>query len=208
MWGELLLGGSLLYVSVLPSCLLFKLSTTCMMLSKIKPCLLLWVKYFFLSENAENLRLDEIWMKNCLLPLSGAAFALAMLGFQRRKMSGPPMSTEVHVLLKLSATGKSLMVISLLHKMQAPNNCFTLSLCNRNSCKSNYWRDDHVTTHWYRSRWWRSWCHAGDDRDHDSTLEMEIKGARWWWPYHVTYFDCIWCLSFIHLIMLSLTVAF
>ena len=53
---------------------------------------------------------------------------------------------------------------------------------------------------WYRSRWWRSWCRAGDDKDHDSTLEMEIKGTRWWWPYHVTYFDCIWCLSIIHLI--------
>ena len=112
-----------------------------------------------------------------------------------------------HVFLKLSATSRSLMVVSLLHKMQAPNNCFTLSLCDSNSCKSNSWRDDHVTTHWYRSRWWRSWCRAGDDRDHDSTLEMEIKGARWSWPYHVTYFDCIWCLSFMHLIFLSTTVA-
>ena len=76
-----------------------------------------------------------------------------------------------------------------------------------NSCKSNSWRDDHVTTHWYRSRWWRSWCHAGDDGDHDDALEMEIKGTRWWWPYHVTYFDCMWCLSFMHLILLSTTVA-
>ena len=32
---------------------------------------------------------------------------------------------------------------------------------------------------------------------------MEIKGTRWWWPYHVTYFDCMWCLSFIHLTLLS-----
>ena len=82
-----------------------------------------------------------------------------------------------------------------------------LSLCDSNSCKSNSWWDDHVTTHWYRSRWWRSWCHAGDDRDHEGTLEMEIKGARWSWPYHVTYFDCMWCLSFMHLILLSTTVA-
>ena len=103
--------------------------------------------------------------------------------------------------LKLSATGRSPMVVSLLHKMQVPNNCFTLSLYDSNSCKSNSWCDDHVTTHWYRSRWWRSWCRAGNDRDHDSTLEMEIKGARWSWPYHVTYFDCIWCLSIIHLIL-------
>ena len=34
------------------------------------------------------------------------------------------------------------MVISLLHKMQAPYNFFTLSLCDSNSCKSNSWRDD------------------------------------------------------------------
>ena len=93
-----------------------------------------------------------------------------------------------HVFLKLSATGRSPMVVSFLHKMQVPNNCFTLSLCDSNSCKSNCWRDDHVTTHWYRSRWWRSWCHAGDDGNHDDVLEMEIKGTRWWWPYHVTYF--------------------
>ena len=44
------------------------------------------------------------------------------------------------------ATGRSLMVVSLLHKKQAPYNCFTLSLCDSNSCKSNSWRDDHVTT--------------------------------------------------------------
>ena len=92
-------------------------------------------------------------------------------------------------------------------KMQVPNNCFSLSLCDSNSCKSNSWRDDHVMTHWYRSRWWRSWCHAGDDGNHDDVLEMEIKGTRWWWPYHVTYFDCMWCLSFMHLIFLSTGVA-
>ena len=97
--------------------------------------------------------------------------------------------------------------ISLLHKMQAPNNFFTLSLCDSNSCKSNCWWDNHVTTHWYRSRWWRSWCHAGDDRDHDSTSEMEITSTRWWWPYHITYIDCMWCLSFMNLILLSTTVA-
>ena len=33
--------------------------------------------------------------------------------------------------------------------------------------------------------------HAGNNGDHDSTLEMEIKSTRWWWPYHVTYFDCM-----------------
>ena len=50
---------------------------------------------------------------------------------------------------------------------------------------------------------WRSRCQAGDDGDHDGALEIEIKGTRWWWPYHVTYFDCMWCLSFMHLILLS-----
>jgi hypothetical protein len=46
---------------------------------------------------------------------------------------------------------------------------------------------------------WRSRCRASDDGDHDVALEMEIKSTRWWWPYHVTYFDCMWCLSFMHL---------
>ena len=36
---------------------------------------------------------------------------------------------------------------------------------------------------------WRSRCRASDDGYHDDALEMEIKSTRWWWPYHVTYFD-------------------
>ena len=43
---------------------------------------------------------------------------------------------------------------------------------------------------------WRSRCRAGDDGDHDGALEMEITSTRWWWPYHITYIDCMWCLSF------------
>ena len=35
---------------------------------------------------------------------------------------------------------------------------------------------------------WRSRCRAGDDGDHNGALEVEIKGTRWWWPYHVRYF--------------------
>ena len=108
---------------------------------------------------------------------------------------------------KLLATRRSHMVVALLYAMQSPCNCFTLSVCDSNSCKSNSWREDHVTTHWYRSRWWRSWCHAGDDGDHNGTLEMEMKGTRWSWPYHVTYYDCMWCLSFMNLIFLSSAVA-
>ena len=52
---------------------------------------------------------------------------------------------------------------------------------------------------------WRSRCQAGDDGDHGVALVMQIKSTRWW-PYHVTYFDCMWCFSFIHLIFLSTTV--
>jgi len=47
---------------------------------------------------------------------------------------------------KLSATGGSLMVVSLLYEMQTPCNCFTLSLCISDSCRSNSWRDDHDAT--------------------------------------------------------------
>ena len=54
---------------------------------------------------------------------------------------------------------------------------------------------------------WRSRCRAGDDGDHDGASEMEITSTRWWWPYHITYIDCMWCLSFMHLILLWLTVA-
>ena len=43
---------------------------------------------------------------------------------------------------------------------------------------------------------WRSRCQAGDDGDHDGASEMEITSTRWWWPYHITYIDCMWCLSF------------
>ena len=38
------------------------------------------------------------------------------------------------------------MVVSVLYEMHTPCNCFTLSLCDRNSCKNNSWRDDHVMT--------------------------------------------------------------
>ena len=43
---------------------------------------------------------------------------------------------------------------------------------------------------------WRSSCRAGDDGDHDGASEMEITSTRWWWPYHITYIDCMRCLSF------------
>ena len=35
------------------------------------------------------------------------------------------------------------MVVALLYEMQTRCNCFTLSLCVSDSCRSNSWRDDH-----------------------------------------------------------------
>ena len=63
------------------------------------------------------------------------------------------------------------MVVALLYEMQTPCNCFTLSLCVSDSCRSNSWRDDNDATMEIR-------VSAGDDGDHDGALEMEIKGTR------------------------------
>ena len=63
------------------------------------------------------------------------------------------------------------MVVALLYEMQSPCNCFTLSLCVSDSCRSNIGE----TTMTLR---WRSRCQAGDDGDHDVALEMEIKSTR------------------------------
>ena len=64
------------------------------------------------------------------------------------------------------------MVVSLLHKMQVPNNCFTLSLCDSNSCKSNNWRDDHG----------RHIDIDQDDGDHGvMPVTMEIMTMLWRW---------------------------
>ena len=63
------------------------------------------------------------------------------------------------------------MVVALLYEIQSPCNCFTLSLCVSDSCRSNSWLDDNTLR-------WRSRCQASDDGDHDGALEMEIKGTR------------------------------
>ena len=66
------------------------------------------------------------------------------------------------------------MVVALLYEMQSSCNCFTLSLCVSDSCRSNSWRDDlDAMTVRRRSR-----CQSGDDGDHDVALEMEIKITR------------------------------
>ena len=62
------------------------------------------------------------------------------------------------------------MVVAFLYEMQSPCNCFTLSLCVSDSCRSNSWRDNLDAT----TLQWRSRCQAGDDGDHDGALEMEI----------------------------------
>ena len=58
-------------------------------------------------------------------------------------------------------------------------NYFTLLLTVSCSSRSNSWRDNFMKT-----RWWRSWCHAGDNDDHGAP-KMEIKRSKWYWPYHM-----------------------
>ena len=70
-------------------------------------------------------------------------------------------------------------------KLSTPCNYFTLLLTVSCSSRINSWRDNFMKTRWWRSWWWRSWCHAGDKHDHGAP-KMEIKGAIWYWPYHVT----------------------
>ena len=68
--------------------------------------------------------------------------------------------------------------------------------------RSNRWRDDFMKTQWWRSWWWRSWCHAGDDDDHEPR-RWRSKGAKWWWPYHVTIWLHVMFIMFLHLICLE-----
>ena len=76
----------------------------------------------------------------------------------------------------ISTTGRSLMVVSLLYEMQTPCNCFTLSLCVSNSCRSNTWRNDHDATMEIKvsSRWrWRSWrCFGDGDQRHKMIMAI------------------------------------
>ena len=55
--------------------------------------------------------------------------------------------------------------------MQSPCNCFTLSLSGSDSHGSNSWQDDNDASMEIK-------VSTGDDGDHDSALEMEIKGTR------------------------------
>ena len=73
-----------------------------------------------------------------------------------------------------------------------PCNCFTLSLCGSDSCRSNSWRDDNdaymeikVASRW----WWRTWqCFGGGDQRHK--MMMAISCNIFW--FHVMFiFLCI-----------------
>ena len=83
---------------------------------------------------------------------------------------------------ELSATGRSHMVVALLYEMQAPCNCFTLSLSGSDSRRSISWRDDNdammeikVSRRW---RWW-SWRCFGDG-DHKHKMMMAISYHLYW----------------------------
>ena len=74
------------------------------------------------------------------------------------------------------------MVVYLLYEMQLPCNCFTLSLCGSDSCRSNSWRDDNdammeikVSRRW---RWWSRRCF--EDGDHKHKMMMAISYHLYW----------------------------
>ena len=54
--------------------------------------------------------------------------------------------------------------------MKTPCNYFTLLLTVSHSSRSNSWRDNFMKT-----RWWRSWCHAGDEGDHAAPQRWRSK---------------------------------
>ena len=88
------------------------------------------------------------------------------------------------------------MVVALLYEMQSPCNCFTLSLSGSDSRRRNSWRDDNdasmeikLSSRW---RWWSWRCFGDGDQRHKMMMAIS---------YHL--FDCMWCLSFMHLILLS-----
>ena len=58
------------------------------------------------------------------------------------------------------------MVVALLYERQTPCNCFTLSLCVSDSCRSNSWRDDHDATMEIKV---------------SSPMTMEIMTVLWRW---------------------------
>ena len=96
---------------------------------------------------------------------------------------------------KLSATGRSLMVVALLYEMQSPCICFTLSLCVSDSCRSNSWQDNNDATMEIKvsSRWcWKSWRCFGDGNQRHKMM-MAISCYIFWlhvmFIFYASYFD-------------------
>jgi len=87
---------------------------------------------------------------------------------------------------KLSATGRSLMVVSLLYAMPTLCNCFTLPLWVRGSSSSNSRWDDHDAMMEIQvgRRWrWRSWrCFGDGDQEHKMMMAISC---------HIL--NCMWC---------------
>ena len=98
---------------------------------------------------------------------------------------------------KLSATGRSLMVVPLLYELQTPCNCFTLSLCISDSCRINSWRDNHDATMEIKvsNQWrWGSWrCFGDGDQKHK--MLMVISCHIFWlhvmFIFYATYLALI-----------------
>ena len=84
--------------------------------------------------------------------------------------------------VKLSATGRSHMVVALLYEMQTPRNCFTLSLNGSDSRRSNRWRNDNDATMEIKvSRRWRWWSwRCFEDGDHKHKMMMAISYHLYW----------------------------
>ena len=94
---------------------------------------------------------------------------------------------EMIMFCKLSATDRSLVVVSSLYEVQTLCNCFTLSLCVSDSCRSNSWQDDHdatmeikVSSQW---RWISWWCFGDGDQKHKM---MMATSCHIFWLHVIT----------------------
>ena len=98
---------------------------------------------------------------------------------------------------ELSATGRSHMVVALLYEMHAPCNCFTLSLSDSNSRRSNRWRNDNDATMEIKvSRRWRWWSlRCVGDGDHKHKMMMAIAYHLYW--LHVMFIFYAYYLALI-----------
>ena len=84
--------------------------------------------------------------------------------------------------VKVIGNWQDLMVVALLYEMQSPCNCFTLSLSDSDSRRSNSWGDDNdakmeikVSRRW---QWWSWRCFGDDDQRHK--MMMAISYHLYW----------------------------